>query len=203
MISQTLLSNQRRIGLTGGIASGKSTIATYISKTKNVFILDADDYSKKFLCPGSDSYTKIIDHFGKQIIQLNCLEKSLNRKKLKKIIFEDAKERMWLDNLLHPLIKEQMRIDCIKLSNEKILILVIPLLFEADFADLCSEIWLIKCRKETQKQRLIMRDKISPSYAEKIINIQLDFSEKEKKSDFILNNENQQEIWKNAIDNLL
>ena len=81
--------------------------------------------------------------------------------------------------------------------------MVIPLLFEAKFTDLCTEIWLVKCPREIQKKRLMKRNKISDNEAEKIINLQLNFEDKSKFSDVILDNSDDQKLWINTIQKLL
>ena len=197
------LNNQRRIGLTGGIASGKTTIAKYISSKKNIKILDADNYSRKCIQSGTESYQKIVSYFGQEIIDKKSKEKEINRNLLKEIIFNDATKRLWIENLLHPLIKEKMKNDCLINKKEKILLLVIPLLFEANFTDLCTEIWIVSCPSHVQIERLIKRDKITEKAAKQIINIQSLYIENEKKSDVILDNHSKQIFWKNKIDKLI
>ena len=81
--------------------------------------------------------------------------------------------------------------------------MVIPLLFEAKFEDICTEIWLVKCPREIQKKRLIKRDKISEKEAYELINVQLSFEEKRKYSDIILDNSDDQNKWINTIKKLL
>ena len=88
-------------------------------------------------------------------------------------------------------------------TNNQTIVLVIPLLFEAKFEDICTEIWLVKCSKELQKNRLITRDKISEKEAYELINFQLSFQEKRKFSDIILDNSNDQNKWINTIKELL
>ena len=154
--------NQRRIGLTGGIASGKTTITNYIRKHKNIPILDADNLSRELIKPNTYGYKKILDYFGNKIIDNeNNLEREINRKLLRNIIFKNSESKEWIEKLLHPLIKEKMIEECSRYKNTQTLVLVIPLLFEAKFEDICTEIWLVKCPKEIQKRRLITRDKIS------------------------------------------
>tara|TARA_Y100001978_G_scaffold191856_1_gene196381 strand:+ start:1632 stop:2246 length:615 start_codon:yes stop_codon:yes gene_type:complete len=194
---------QRKIGITGGIACGKSTIANYISKRKEINILDADRFTKLFLEPESNSYKEIISHFGSNIILHSSPKKEIDTAALKKIIFSQDKERIWVENLLHPLIKEKMKYECEKLKHKRILILLIPLLFEAQFNDLCSEIWLIKCSRDNQKKRLMKRDNLDEKEADKIINIQNNLIEKEKISDVILNTDGPQFKWKRLINNLI
>ena len=202
-IQPKLKNKQRRIGLTGGIASGKSTIANYIKKYRDIPILDADQYSKELIKPKGNCYKKVVAYFGPQIVDQHSSENQINRALLKKIIFENSIHRKWIQNLLHPLIKEKMIEKCNQFEKHKILLLVIPLLFEAKFTDLCTEIWLVKCPREIQKKRLMSRNKISDNEAEKIINLQLNFEDKSKFSDVILDNSDNQKLWINKIQELV
>jgi len=203
-ILQKLKNNQRRIGLTGGIASGKSIITNYIRKHKNIQIVDADNLSRELTKPNTYGYKKILDYFGNQIIDNNYnTEQEINRKLLKKIIFKHSESKKWIENLLHPLIKEKMIEECNKYKNNQTILMVIPLLFEANFEDICTEIWLVKCPSEVQKKRLITRDKISEKEAYQIINFQLSFEKKRKLSDIILDNSDDQNKWINTIKELL
>ena len=202
-IQPKLKNKQRRIGLTGGIASGKSTIANYIKKYRDIPILDADQYSKELIKPNSNCYEKVLAYFGPQIVDEYSSGNEINRSLLKKIIFENSIHRKWIQNLLHPLIKEKMIKKCNQFEKNKILLLVIPLLFEAKFTDICTEIWLVKCPKEVQKKRLMKRNKISADEAEKIINLQLNFEDKSKFSDVILDNSDNKQLWKNTVQKLV
>jgi len=202
-IFQKLKNNQRRIGLTGGIASGKSTITNYIRKHTSIPIIDADNLSRELIQPNTYGYKKILDYFGNRIINnKNNSGNLINRKLLKNIIFNNPESKEWIEKLLHPLVKEKMLKECSQYNNQTIL-LVIPLLFEAKFEDICTEIWLVKCTKELQKKRLIKRDKISENEANKIINLQLSFEEKRKLSDVILDNSEDQNKWINTIRKLI
>ena len=203
-IPQKLKNNQRRIGLTGGIASGKSTITNYIRKYKDIPILDADNFSKEVIKPDTYGYKKILEYFGDQIINnKKNSEKEINRTLLRRIIFNNSESKEWIEQLLHPLIKERMIEECCQYENNQTILLVIPLLFEANFEDICTEIWLVKCPSEIQRKRLITRDKISEKEAYEIINFQLSFEEKRKLSDFILDNSDDQNKWINTIKELL
>ena len=203
-ILQQLKTNQRRIGLTGGIASGKTTITNYIRKHKKIPILDADNLSRELIKPNTYGYKKILDYFGNQIIDnTNNSEKAINRKLLRNIIFKHSESKKWIEKLLHPLIKEKMIQECSKYKNNQTIVMVIPLLFEAKFEDICTEIWLVKCPRELQQKRLITRDKISEKEAYETINLQLSFEEKSKLSDIILDNSDDQNKWINTITELL
>tara|TARA_B100000214_G_C23848138_1_gene572078 strand:+ start:65 stop:679 length:615 start_codon:yes stop_codon:yes gene_type:complete len=198
-----LVHNQRRIGLTGGIATGKTTIANYIRSSKNIDLLDADQFGRDLIISGTSSYKNIIDKFGDSIIDNQSPSKEINRKKMKQIIFKYPDQRIWLENLLHPLIKEKMINKCQYLQDKKTLLLVVPLLFEAKFNDLCTEIWIVKCSKNVQIKRLIERDQISRKEAINIINIQMNLSQKESKEYILLDNEKEKSCWQKQIDNLI
>ena len=203
-ILQKSKNNQRRIGLTGGIASGQTTITNYIRKHKNIPILDADHFSRELIKPNTYGYKKILEYFGSQLIDKNNnLEKAINRELLRKIIFKNSESKQWVEKLLHPLIKERMIEECSQYKNNQTILLVIPLLFEANFKDICTEIWLVKCPRKLQIKRLIARDKISEKEAYEIINFQLSFEEKRKLSDIILDNSDNQNKWINSIKMLL
>ena len=203
-ILQKSKNNQRRIGLTGGIASGKTTITNYIRKHKNIPILDADNLSRELIKPNTYGYEKILDHFGNKIIDnKNNSEREINRKLLRNIIFKHSESKEWIEKLLHPLIKEKMIEECSQYSNNQTIVLVIPLLFEAKFEDICTEIWLVKCPVELQKKRLITRDKISEKQAYDSINLQLSFEEKRQFADIILDNSDDQNKWIKTIRELL
>ena len=203
-ILQKSKNNQRRIGLTGGIASGKTTITNYIRKNKKIPILDADNLSRELIKPNTYGYKKILDYFGNQIIDnTNNSEKAINRKLLRNIIFKHSESKKWIEKLLHPLIKEKMIQECSQYKNNQTIVMVIPLLFEAKFEDICTEIWLVKCPIELQQKRLITRDKISEKEAYETINLQLSFEEKSKLSDIILDNSDDQNKWINTIRELL
>ena len=203
-ILQKSKNKQRRIGLTGGIASGKTTITNYIRKHKNIPILDADNLSRELIKPNTYGYKKILDYFGNKIIDnKNNSEKEINRKLLRNIIFKNSESKKWVEKLLHPLIKEKMIEECSQYKNNQTIVLVIPLLFEAKFEDICTEIWLVKCPKEIQKKRLITRDKISEKEANDSINLQLSFEEKRKFADIILDNSDNQNKWIKTVRELL
>ena len=203
-ILQKLKNNQRRIGLTGGIASGKTTITNYIRKHKNIPILDADHFSRELTKPNTYGYKKILNYFGNQIIDnKNNSGETINRKLLRNIIFKHSESKEWIEKLLHPLIKEKMIEECSQYKNNQTIIMVLPLLFEAKFEDICTEIWLVECPKELQKKRLIKRDKICEKEAYETINLQLSFEEKRNLADIILDNSDDQNKWINKIKELL
>tara|TARA_Y100001970_G_scaffold293830_1_gene443627 strand:- start:12122 stop:12733 length:612 start_codon:yes stop_codon:yes gene_type:complete len=197
------LSKRRIIGITGGIASGKSIISNFLKHEKKLPVLDADEYARDLLSVEQTTTAKVIKRYGESIINSKQNNQTINRKKLRKIIFNDPKEKKWLESIMHPLIKENMSNDCIKLNNSPIIVLIVPLLFEANFTNLCNEIWLIYCPKIMQIERLMKRDQINISEAKNIINAQMQYEAKINSADQIINNSKNNDLWKMQIREIL
>lgn len=175
---------KRLIGLTGGIATGKTTVANYLASAYHLPVFDADIYARDAVAVGSPILNAIAQHYGEQIL---LPDGSLNRQQLGEIIFDNQQERQWLEGLIHPYVN-QCFANAIAESAAKTLILVIPLLFEAQMTNLVTEIWVVSCSKEQQLQRLIQRNHLSYEQAQARINSQLSLAEKEALADVVLNN---------------
>tara|TARA_Y100001968_G_C19308734_1_gene693005 strand:- start:122 stop:763 length:642 start_codon:yes stop_codon:yes gene_type:complete len=195
--------SQRRIGITGGIASGKTTIGNYLKDKKHLPIIDADLYAKEALQPQEVATEAIISRYGIKILKGISGKKEIDRSKLRKIIFSDQNERIWLENLIHPPIKRKLITNINIYNQEPIIILIIPLLFEANLDYLCTEIWCIYCSQDQQLQRLQKRDNLSKEDANKMINSQWCIEKKTKLSHAIIDNSNHKSIWKKQIDELI
>ncbi|NUN63634.1 dephospho-CoA kinase [Pseudanabaena biceps] len=181
---------QRIIGITGGIATGKSTVSNYLHLTYGLPILDADIYARKAL--DSDRLAEIRDRYGKLIFDD---QGNLDRRKLGAIIFESDLERRWLENLIHPYVQSCLLTDAEKLAPATI-VMVIPLLFEANMEDLVTEIWTVICDPHRQLARLIKRNHLSENEAKQRISSQMPQSEKAELADVVIvNNDNNQELF--------
>ncbi len=197
-------SKQRRIGITGGLASGKSSVSYYLQRVKKLPILDADIYAHEALAPDSESTKAVINRYGKKII--NFIEGetiSINRSFLRSIIFNDKNEKKWLEDLLHPIIIQRIINEIYNLDSKPIIILVLPLLFELKLSKMCSEIWLVDCTYNQQLKRLMNRDKIKKEDAIRMLNSQIPLKQKRKISNIIINNRNNLNEWEEQVDNLL
>ena len=196
--------SQRRIGITGGVATGKTTIGNFLKEEKKLPILDLDVYSRELLSPKTSLTEIIINRYGKLIINSNERHlKIINREALGDIIFSDKKEKVWIENLLHPIIKEKLLKDLESMNSLSTIIIIIPLLFEAKLTSICSEIWVVSCDQNQQIERLKNRDKLTNYQAEIRINSQLKLDEKIKLADVIIDNSGGSEIWKSQIQSLL
>jgi dephospho-CoA kinase len=184
------------IGLTGGIATGKSTVANYLATTYNLPILDADIYARGAVSVGSPILTQIATKYGTKII-LN--DGNLNRAKLGEIIFNHPEERNWVESVIHPYVRNCFD-EAIKESSANTLILVIPLLFEANLESLVNQIWVVSCSEQQQQQRLIERNNLTPEQATARINSQLPIAEKIARADVNLDNSSTLESLLQQID---
>ncbi|MTJ54264.1 dephospho-CoA kinase [Anabaena sp. UHCC 0253] len=184
------------IGLTGGIATGKSTVANYLATVYNLPILDADIYARDAVSVGSPILSKIAEKYGTEVI-LN--DGNLNRAKLGEIIFNQPEERDWVESVIHPYVRNCFD-QAIKESSANTLILVIPLLFEANLESLVNQIWVVSCSAQQQQQRLIERNNLTPEQAAARINSQLPIAEKIARADVILDNSSTLESLLQQID---
>ncbi|MGL5034788.1 MAG: dephospho-CoA kinase, partial [Microcystaceae cyanobacterium] len=176
---------KRLIGLTGGIATGKSTVSDYLAKTHFLPVLDADLYAREATALGSPILTKIQEHYGQEILQNNG---ELDREKLGEIIFKDSQEKQWLESQIHPFVRQQFDLHLQQLE-EPIIVLSIPLLFEAHLTSLVTEIWVVYCSAAQQRSRLINRNGLTPEQARDRLQSQWPLSEKIKKADVLLDND--------------
>ncbi|MBD2296538.1 dephospho-CoA kinase [Anabaena sphaerica FACHB-251] len=190
---------KRLIGLTGGIATGKSTVANYLATTYNLPILDADIYAREAVSVGSPILAQIAQHYGKEIL---LPDDNLNRLKLGEIIFNQPEERDWVENIIHPYVRNCFS-QAIHESSANTLVLVIPLLFEAGLENLVSEIWVVSCSAEQQKQRLIQRNNLTDEQAAARINSQLAITEKIARADVVLDNSSSLESLLQQVDEVM
>ncbi|MEN9219957.1 MAG: dephospho-CoA kinase, partial [Thermostichales cyanobacterium GMQP_bins_62] len=143
---------QRLIGLTGSLGSGKTTAATYL-RHRSIPVFDADQVARHLLTPGSPILETVINHFGPTILDP---QGNLDRLTLAEIIFRDPQERRWLEQLIHPQVRQQAQ-EFIAKHQDPVVVLDVPLLFEAGMEDLVTEIWVVSCGCEQQWQRLRRR----------------------------------------------
>ncbi len=187
---------KRIIGLTGGIATGKTTVTNYLASAYHLPILDADIYAREAVSLGSPILGAIAQRYGEQIL---LADGTLNRQKLGEIIFNRQDERNWIDNLIHPYVRDRF-LKAIAQSSSQTLVLVVPLLFEAGMTDLVTEIWVVRCSQEQQLQRLIQRNHLNREQAQARINSQLSLEEKVAHADVILDNSYTLELLLEQVD---
>ena len=183
------------VGLTGGIGSGKTTIANIFAE-HNIAIVDADIIARDVVAVGSPALTHISTHFGEDFIQADG---QLDRALLRKQIFSNDADKIWLNNLLHPLIGEQL-IAQTQAANSEYCLLVAPLLIENDLIKLVNRVLVIDVSETTQISRTTKRDNNSVEQVQAIIASQSSRKIKQQHADDILNNDDHSlEELKNAV----
>lgn len=175
---------KRIIGLTGGIGTGKTTVSNYFADTYQLPILDADIYAREAVQPGSPILNRIITRYGSDV---QLPDGTLNRKRLGEIVFPNPGERQWLEQQIHPYVRDRIKSQ-LNTSESPTVVLVIPLLFEANMTDLVTEIWVVSCPQEQQIQRIRERDRLSVEQAQSRLDSQLPLAEKVARADVVLDN---------------
>ncbi|EHR34844.1 dephospho-CoA kinase [Helcococcus kunzii] len=177
----------RVVGITGSIATGKSTV-TDILKDLGYNVIDADKIAHQLMKVGNENYDAIVSYFGDKILNP---DKSINRKKLGNIVFNDKKQLNKLNNLTHDNIFNKIK-ENIEFYKNEIIFVDIPLLIELKIKGALSiefdEIWLVYVDRQIQIERLAKRNNISYDEAEKLVNTQINIDDKVQYCDFILDN---------------
>jgi len=174
----------RIIGLTGGIGTGKTAVSKYLAQQYELPVLDADIYAREAVTKDSPILPAIYAHYGDSI---KLPDGNLNRPALGDIIFNNVKEKQWLESKIHPYIRDRFEQELHQIQNDTI-VLVIPLLFEANLTDMVTEIWVVNCDRILQIARLQQRNSLTLEQAQARIHNQLPLSEKVALADVVLDN---------------
>jgi dephospho-CoA kinase len=176
----------RVIGLTGGVATGKSSVARFFAE-KGVPVLDADQLAREVVLPASRALAQIVVHFGSDVL---TQEGILDRKRLGTMVFSNPDKRRLLEEILHPEIRKlsEIRIAEVNATGHERLIYMAPLLIEAGGNSRVDTIWVVTVHPEVQVERLMQRDDITREQAQKIIDSQMLLSEKERYGTVVIDN---------------
>ena len=172
------------VGLTGGIASGKTTVSNLFAEL-GVPIVDTDVISRELLQPGELAYRQVCDHFGSAILGADG---EINRAALRKMVFSDPQHKSWLEKMLHPLIYQRSH-DAIKQHAQAVYVLVVvPLLFETNFQSLVDRVLAVDCPAEQQILRLMERDDIDEDLARSMLAQQLSNAQRNARAHDLIDN---------------
>ena len=174
------------VGLTGGIAAGKTTLSNMFAGL-GVPVIDTDVISRKLLEPGEPGYDQVCAHFGDSIMGT---ENEIDRARLREIVFSNPDEKAWLETILHPLIYRSSRDAILEHAQADYVLIVVPLLFETNFQALVDRILVIDCPPELQLERLVQRDHIDEALARKMLAQQLSSSARLARAHDIVDNSN-------------
>ncbi len=178
----------RVIGLTGGIACGKSTVSSQLHKEFGAVILDADLIAYNLSEPGNKMWKLYISRYGKERV-LNA-DGTLNRAAIAEIVFQDNAEKQWMDDTMHPLIQNELLTvlsEC-KKKGQEIVVLDVPLLFEAGWETLPDEVWVVYVAPDIQIKRLMDRNAVTKDVAQYRIAAQMSLDEKKRRADVVIDN---------------
>lgn len=173
-----------RVGLTGGIGCGKSTVSD-IFASLGVPVIDSDVIAREVVEPGEDGLKQIVEHFGDKVLNP---DETLNRKALRNTVFADPDARTALENILHPLIRKRSNDQLDKL-NSPYAILSIPLLIENNLTDTVDRVLVVDCSEQSQIKRICARDDITQEQAEAILAAQCSRTERLQVADNIIDND--------------
>jgi dephospho-CoA kinase len=199
--------HRRVIGLTGGIGMGKTTASDYLSEQWKVPVLDADVIAREVVVPGSAVLSKIAERYGSTVL---LPDGRLDRVRLGEIVFNSLPERHWLERQIHPPVRDRLEqnLQGQQLKNEPVVILSVPLLFEARMTDLVNEIWVVCCPMEQQINRLMTRSmydgirsyRLSREQIQARIDSQMPIESKMQRADVVLDNSGSEQDLFGQID---
>lgn len=175
-----------RIGLTGGIASGKSTVARLFAGL-GVPVIDTDELAREVVQPGSAGLAEIVAAFGPEVLDAGG---ALDRRRLRALVFADEGARARLEAITHPRI-EAATLAAAARAGGPYQLLVVPLLVEAGFERHVDRVLLVDCAPETQLRRLLARDAENPAQAQRMLAAQLDRASRQRHADDIIRNEDE------------
>ena len=175
------------IGLTGGIASGKSTVAKILARL-GAAIVDADALAREVVEPEQPAWREILEAFGPDVLRP---DRTLDRQHLREIIFNDPTARKKLESIIHPRVRAlaEQRIAQYGAARDAVVVYEVPLLFEGKLNEWLRPVLLVACSVDVQKRRLQQRDGLSAEAAEKHIAAQMSLAEKRRLADYIIEND--------------
>ncbi|MCZ6577713.1 MAG: dephospho-CoA kinase [Gammaproteobacteria bacterium] len=184
-----------RIGLTGGIGSGKSSAAAMFAR-RGVPVIDADEIAKQLVAPGQPAYERIIQRFGKEFVDADGF---IDRGRLRRHVFDDPASRRELEAILHPRVRRQIQRQ-LRVLRAPYCVIVIPLIFEANQQDLVDRILVIDAAEDTQVQRVAARSSLADDEIRKIIAAQIGRNVRLRQAHDVITNEGELEQLEERVD---
>jgi len=191
------VSPNRIIGVTGGLGTGKSTVAQ-ILQSQSIPIWDADLAARRAVAPGTPALAAIVERFGPEILRAG----QLDRAKLGQIVFADPSERQWLEAQIHPPVGLEAA-TWLATQTSPTVALIVPLLFESGLTHWVTEIWVVTCNPELQRQRVQRRDGLTDTALAQRIGSQWPLDQKVALADVVLSNDADVESLTTAVLRLL
>ncbi len=189
------------LGLTGGIATGKSTV-TGMLRERGIPVIDADQIAREVVEPGKPAYEAIVRHFGKDIL---LEDGQIDRKGLGEIVFSDESERQKLNAIVHPEVRRVMReeAEAAEANGADIVFMDIPLLFESKLQHMVEKIVVVYAPGDMQLARMMERDELEEEQAQKRLRAQFPIDQKKLEADFLIDNSFSREETERQVEALL
>lgn len=189
------------VGLTGGIATGKSTVAKVL-RQKGIAVISSDELAHQAIEPGGPAYEQVIAGFGSAVL---TPDGKINRRLLGEIVFQDQAARKRLEGIVHPVVIKGIRQELERYSKDgaQIVVVEVPLLFEVGLEDLFDYVWVVSASHEHQLQRILERDRLTEVEARERIAAQMSLEEKEKRADAVIKNDNGLDSLEKQVSTLL
>ncbi|BFH15435.1 dephospho-CoA kinase [Paenibacillus melissococcoides] len=190
------------IGLTGGIASGKSTVSRLLVE-RGALLVDADRIAREIVLPGSPALDQIAERFGADML---LPDGSLDRKRLGNVVFSNTAERKALEEITHPAIRQEMMTQMRRLEGEhpqSLVVVDVPLLYESGLTDRFEEIVVVYVPKEIQLERLMRRDGLTEAEASERLLSQWDIEMKRERADYVIDNSKGMEETRQQVEQFL
>ena len=183
-----------RIGLTGGIASGKSTISRMFAEL-GADVIDTDEIARELVAPGSEGLAAVVEAFGAGVVAPGG---GLDRRRMRHIVFDDAARPRQLEAILHPMIRKTA-LERAASSEAPYVVLVVPLLFETGFDELVDRTVAVDCPESVQIGRLVERDATTPEEAGKIVAAQMDRLERRGRADDVIDSDTELSVTRDRV----
>lgn len=189
------------LGLTGGIATGKSTV-TAMLRERGIPVIDADQIAREVVEPRKPAYEAIVRHFGRDIL---LEDGQLDRKKLGEVVFSDEAERQKLNAIVHPEVRRVMRqeAEAAEANGAQIVFMDIPLLYESKLQYLVEKIVVVYAPSDMQLARMMERDELDEEQAKKRLRAQFPIDQKKLEADFLIDNSQSREETQRQVEELL
>lgn len=185
------------LGITGGFGTGKTTVAGYF-RERGAKVIDADKIARYLVKPGSAVYKKIVAGFGRAVLKKN---RTIDRLKLSQAVFPDRRLLNKLNRIVHPQVVKIMKKES-NSAREKIVVLDVPLLFEAGLKPLTDKVIVVKLNRKVQLARLLKKTSLTKKEIVMRIKAQMPLSTKVRKADFVIDNSGTQNYTKKQVENL-
>ncbi|USG64419.1 dephospho-CoA kinase [Brevibacillus ruminantium] len=189
------------LGLTGGIATGKSTV-TAMLRERGIPVIDADQIAREVVEPGMPAYESIVRYFGADVL---LPDGQINRAKLGEIVFSDEAERQKLNAIVHPEVRRVMReeAEAAEAAGAKIVFMDIPLLFESKLQHMVDKVVVVYATAQMQLSRMMERDEFEEEQAQKRLRAQWPIDQKREQADFVIDNTGSREETEKQVEHLL